>query len=85
MRILVSACLAACSLYGQAGKIAAPSMGFVFDQSAHALRRIQGIPGAALVGLRWSSALRCRPPTSRRAWIPYSSWLTATAGRIFSA
>jgi hypothetical protein len=25
-------------------------MGFVFDQSAHTLRRIQGIPGAALVG-----------------------------------
>ena len=50
MRILVSACLAACSLYGQAGKLAAPSLGFVFDPSAHALRRIQGIPGAALVG-----------------------------------
>jgi hypothetical protein len=50
MRILVSVCLAACSLYGQAGKLAAPSMGFVFDPSAHALRRIQGIPGAALVG-----------------------------------
>lgn len=50
MKILVSACLAACSLHGQAGKLAAPSAGFVFDQSAHALRRIQGIPGAALVG-----------------------------------
>ena len=50
MRILVSACLAACSLYGQAGKLAAPSLGFVFDPPAHALRRIQGIPGAALVG-----------------------------------
>jgi hypothetical protein len=51
MRIFVSAFLAACSLYGQAGKLAAPSTGFVFDQSAHALRRIQGIPGAALVGV----------------------------------
>ncbi len=50
MRILVSACLAACSLFGQAGQIAAPLSGFAFDQSAHALRRIQGIPGAALVG-----------------------------------
>src|SRR5260370_31537354 len=50
MRIIVSLCLAACSLYGQAGKLAAPSTGFVFDQSTHALRQIQGIPGAALVG-----------------------------------
>jgi len=50
MRIFVIACLAACSLYGQLGKIAGPSAGFVFDPSAHALRRIQGIPGAALVG-----------------------------------
>ena len=50
MRILASVCLAACSLYGQAGKLARPSMGFVFDQSTHTLRRIDGIPGAALVG-----------------------------------
>jgi len=50
MRILVSACLAACSLYGQAARLAGPSAGFVFDPAAHALRRIQGIPGAALVG-----------------------------------
>ena len=50
MRILVSACIAACSLFAQAGQLAAPSMGFVFAPSAHALRRIQGIPGAALVG-----------------------------------
>ena len=50
MRIFISACIAACSLYGQAGKLAPPSLGFVFDPSAHALRRIQGIPGAALVG-----------------------------------
>jgi hypothetical protein len=50
MRILVPLCLAICSLYGQAGKLAAPSTGFVFDQSTHALRQIQGIPGAALVG-----------------------------------
>jgi hypothetical protein len=50
MRILVSGFLATCFLYGQAGKLAAPSSGFVFDQSAHALRRIQGIPGASLVG-----------------------------------
>jgi hypothetical protein len=50
MRILVSVCLAACSLYGQAGQLARPSMGFVFDQSTRTLRRIEGIPGAALVG-----------------------------------
>jgi len=50
MRILVSLCLLACSLYGQAGKLARPSMGFVFDQSTHSLRRIEGIPGASLVG-----------------------------------
>ena len=50
MRILVPFCLAICSLYGQAGKLGAPSTGFVFDQSTHALRQIQGIPGAALVG-----------------------------------
>jgi hypothetical protein len=50
MKIVVIACLAAFSLYGQLGKIAGPSLGFVFDPSAHTLRRIQGIPGAALVG-----------------------------------
>jgi hypothetical protein len=50
MRILVSLCLLACFLYGQAGKLARPSMGFVFDQSTHSLRRIEGIPGASLVG-----------------------------------
>ena len=50
MRIFVVVCLAACSLYGQAGKLARPSMGFVFDQSTHQVRRIEGIPGAALVG-----------------------------------
>jgi len=50
MRIFISACVAACSLYGQAGQLAAPSLGYVFDPSAHVLRRIQGIPGAALVG-----------------------------------
>jgi hypothetical protein len=50
VRFLAFACLAAYSLYGQSGKVAAPSAGFVFDQSAHTLRRISGIPGAALVG-----------------------------------
>jgi hypothetical protein len=50
MKILATAFVAACSLFGQAGKIAAPSAGFVFDPSAQALRRIQGIPGASLVG-----------------------------------
>ena len=50
MRILLSACLAASSLYGQSGTLAKPSLGYVFDPPAHALRRIQGIPGAALVG-----------------------------------
>jgi hypothetical protein len=49
MKILVSICFA-CSLFGQAGNLAAPSLGFAFDSSSHALRRIQGIPGAALVG-----------------------------------
>ena len=50
MKILLPACLAVCSLYGQAGRLAAPSAGFAFDPSAHALRRIVGIPGAAVVG-----------------------------------
>jgi hypothetical protein len=50
MRILFSVCLAACTLYGQPGKLQAPSSGFVFDRSSQTLRRIQGIPGAALVG-----------------------------------
>ena len=50
MKIFVSICIAASSLYGQAGKLGAPALGFAFDQSAHSLRRIQGIPGASLVG-----------------------------------
>ena len=50
MRFLFSACLAACTLYGQPGKLQAPSSGFVFDKSSQTLHRIQGIPGAALVG-----------------------------------
>jgi hypothetical protein len=50
MRIFVSAVLAACTVYGQAGSLASPGAGFVFDPSAQVLRRIQGIPGAALVG-----------------------------------
>ena len=50
MKLLISASLAACSLYGQAGTLARPSLGYVFDPSAHALRRVQGIPGAALIG-----------------------------------
>src|SRR6266545_605057 len=50
MRILISACLAACALYGQPGKLQMPSSGFVFDGASHTLRRIQGIPGAALIG-----------------------------------
>jgi hypothetical protein len=50
MRILISACLASCALYGQAGRLQAPSAGFVFDGASHSLRRIQGIPGAALIG-----------------------------------
>jgi hypothetical protein len=50
MRILVSACLATCALYGQTAKVQAPSAGFVFDGSSQMLRRIQGIPGAALIG-----------------------------------
>ncbi len=50
MKILVSAVLAACTVYGQAGSLASPGAGFAFDPSAQVLRRIQGIPGAALVG-----------------------------------
>jgi hypothetical protein len=50
MKIPVTFCFAACALYGQAGKLAAPVLGYVFDQPAHALRRIQGIPGASVVG-----------------------------------
>lgn len=50
MRIFATAFLAALALYGQPGSITGPSLGFVFDSSSHALRRIQGIPGAALVG-----------------------------------
>uniref|UniRef100_Q02BY3 Uncharacterized protein n=1 Tax=Solibacter usitatus (strain Ellin6076) TaxID=234267 RepID=Q02BY3_SOLUE len=50
MRILVSASLAACALYGQTGTLQPPSAGFVFDQSSQVLRRVQGIPGASLIG-----------------------------------
>ena len=50
MRIFVSALLAACAIYGQAGNLASPGAGFVYDPAAQVLRRIQGIPGAALVG-----------------------------------
>ena len=50
MRILVSTCLLAFAAYGQPGNLQAPYSGFVFDQSSQALRRIQGIPGAALIG-----------------------------------
>ncbi len=50
MRILFSACMAACALYGQTGTLQPPSSGFVFDGSSQTLRRIQGIPGAALIG-----------------------------------
>lgn len=50
MKTLVFACLAACALYGQPGSLQPPSAGFVFDRSSQTLRRIQGIPGAALIG-----------------------------------
>ena len=50
MKIFVSAVLAACTVYGQAGSLASPGAGFVFDPNGQVLRRIQGIPGAALVG-----------------------------------
>src|SRR5260370_9750893 len=49
MKILVSICFA-CHGYGQAGKLVATWLGFALAPSSHALRRIQGIPGAALVG-----------------------------------
>jgi DNA-binding beta-propeller fold protein YncE len=48
--MLVSACLAACVVYGQTGALQPPSAGFVFDQSSQMLRRVQGIPGASLIG-----------------------------------
>ena len=50
MRMLVSACLAACALYGQPGALQPPTAGFVFDQSSQVLRRVQGVPGASLIG-----------------------------------
>ena len=50
MRILIATCLAAGALYGQPGKLQAPGSGFVFDRTSQTLRRIQGIPGAALIG-----------------------------------
>src|SRR4051794_11552075 len=50
MRILLSACLAASTLHAQAGTLQGPSSGFVFEQATQTLRRIQGIPGAALIG-----------------------------------
>jgi hypothetical protein len=50
MKMLVSAYLAACALYGQTGALQPPSAGFVFDPSSQVLRRVQGIPGASLIG-----------------------------------
>ena len=50
MRTFALAALSACTLFGQAGNLASPGAGFVFDPAAQVLRRIQGIPGAALVG-----------------------------------
>jgi hypothetical protein len=50
MRMIVSTCLAACVVYGQSGTLQSPSAGFVFDQSSQILRRVQGIPGASLIG-----------------------------------
>ncbi len=50
MRTLVSLCLAACVVYGQPPALQPPSAGFVFDQSSQTLRRVQGIPGASLIG-----------------------------------
>jgi hypothetical protein len=50
MKIFVSACLAACALSAQTGKLQGPSSGFVFDGASQVLRRIQGIPGAAVIG-----------------------------------
>lgn len=50
MRILLTICITASSLFSQTGKLAAPSSGFVYDPATNALRRIQGIPGAAIVG-----------------------------------
>ena len=50
MRTLAFACLALGALHAQTGKLQGPSSGLVFDRSAQALRRIQGIPGAAVIG-----------------------------------
>ena len=42
--------LAASLLPAQQGTLAGPVAGFVFDDSSHALRPIQGVPGASLLG-----------------------------------
>lgn len=49
-RIFGLALAVGCLLFGQQGKLAGPVAGFVFDGSSRALRPIQGIPGASLLG-----------------------------------
>ena len=49
-RIAVLAALPGAFLFAQQGKISGPVSGYVFDASAHVLRSILGIPGAALFG-----------------------------------
>ena len=49
MRTFAIGLIALGAAYGQAG-LQSPYSGYVFDESAHVLRAIQGIPGAALVG-----------------------------------
>lgn len=48
--ILGIVALAAPVLLAQEGRVGGPLSGFVFDRSTHALRPIQGIPGAATIG-----------------------------------
>src|SRR5208283_3235811 len=38
------------SLPAQQGRLSGPVAGFVFDNSGHVLRPIQGVPGASLLG-----------------------------------
>jgi len=50
MKTLCFGFIAASMVYGQTGSLAKPQIGFVFDNASHSLRRLQGLPGAAMVG-----------------------------------
>ncbi|HTS65653.1 MAG TPA: hypothetical protein VMH28_26705 [Candidatus Acidoferrales bacterium] len=49
VRLLWCWSVAGCLAFGQAGSVAGPSAGYVFDGSAKGLRQIRGVPGAALL------------------------------------